>query len=135
MEVRKKDIIIKNKILQDLMIFADRNMLETILRNLVSNALKSTKFGGEITINALSIVESLTLNIKDDGDGMEKQELDNLFNLETPFTSFGIENEKGTGLGLVICREFANRHGGKIWAETRKNEGSTFYVLFPHGSH
>ena len=131
----QKDIIIKNKILQDLMIFADRNMLETILRNLVSNALKSTKFGGEITINALSIVESLTLNIKDDGEGMEKQELDNLFKLETPFTSLGTQNEKGTGLGLVICREFANRHGGKIWAETRKNEGSTFYVLFPHESH
>lgn len=131
----QKDITIKKNILPDLMIFADRNMLETILRNLISNAIKFTKFGGEIIISALSTVESLILTIIDDGVGMEKEELDKLFKLETPFTSLGTQNEKGTGLGLVLCKEFAHRHGGKIWAETRKNEGSAFYVSFPHESH
>lgn len=131
----QKEITIRKNIPHDLIIFVDRNMLDTILRNLISNAIKFTKLGGEIIISALSTVESLILTIIDDGVGMEKEELDKLFKLETPFTSLGTQNEKGTGLGLVLCKEFAHRHGGKIWAETRKNEGSAFYVSFPHESH
>lgn len=131
----QKEITIKKNIPLDLKIFADRNMLDTILRNLISNAIKFAKTGGEIIISALSTNESLTLAVMDDGVGMDKEDFDRLFKLDTPFTSLGTQNESGTGLGLALCKDFAARHGGKIWAEARKNEGSAFYVSFPCESH
>lgn len=127
----QKEISIKKSIPLGLEIFADSNMLATILTNLISNAVKFVKTGGEIIVTVVATDESLTLSVKDDGVGMAKEDLDKLFKLDTPFSSLGSTHEKGTGLGLALCKDLVSRHGGKIWAEARKNQGSAFNVAFP----
>lgn len=129
--VTQKEISIKKSIPLGLEIFADSNMLATILTNLISNAVKFVKTGGEIIVTVVATDESLTLSVKDDGVGMAKEDLDKLFKLDTPFSSLGSTHEKGTGLGLALCKDLVSRHGGKIWAEARKNQGSAFNVAFP----
>lgn len=127
----QKDITIKKVISNEIEVLADKDMLATIIRNLISNAVKFAKPGGEITIYTVEEPKTLTLAVKDYGVGIDKQDLEKLFRIDATFTSLGTKNEKGTGLGLVLCKEFVERHGGKIWAETEKGVGSTFYVSLP----
>lgn len=127
----QKDITIKKDIPNEIEVLADKDMLATIIRNLISNAVKFAKPGGEITIYTVEEPKTLTLAVKDYGVGIDKQDLEKLFRIDATFTSLGTKNEKGTGLGLVLCKEFVERHGGKIWAETEKGIGSTFLVSLP----
>ncbi|MDI1322771.1 MAG: PAS domain-containing sensor histidine kinase [Algoriphagus sp.] len=128
---QQKDITIRKKIPEEMVIHADEDMLATILRNLISNAVKFSKPGGEILLFSKGELNTVTLGVKDFGIGIAKDELDKLFRLDTSFSSIGTNGEKGTGLGLILCKEFVDRHGGKIWAETEKNLGSTFFVSLP----
>lgn len=128
---RQKDITIRKEIPGAIEISADKNMIATVVRNLVSNAVKFTKPGGEITIFTKETPDSFTLCVKDFGIGIPQEILEKLFKLDSNFTSLGTKNEKGSGLGLILCKEFMDKHKGRIWAETEKNQGSTFYVEFP----
>lgn len=127
----QKDIIIINTIANSVEVFADYRMLETILRNLVNNSIKFTNIGGEIVLSAKQLASSTQIIVADTGIGIPKENLNNLFEIDSNIKTFGTNNEKGSGLGLVICKEFLNLHQGKIWVESTVNEGSTFYVEIP----
>jgi len=107
-------------------VFFDKEMLKTILRNLISNALKYTNKGGLIEILTFEKKDSVQINISDNGTGITEKQLDKIFKMNASFTMPGTENEKGTGLGLLVCKEFIEKNHGKIFVESEKGKGSTF---------
>jgi PAS domain S-box-containing protein len=115
----------------DVHILADKNMLNTILRNLISNAIKFTKNGGQIDINAETNHTYVTITVSDNGTGIKPEILPKLFDISCKLTTMGTENEKGTGLGLLLCKEFAEKHGGQIWVESELGKGSDFKFSLP----
>ncbi len=127
----KKDINLYSQIDSDLVIYADENMLMTILRNLISNALKYTNQRGNIFITAIDEENEVEIYIKDDGIGMEPAIVEKLFKIEHNQSTPGTDNEKGTGLGLILCKDFVEKHGGKIEVTSEKNKGTTFIVSIP----
>ena len=111
----------------DISVFADISMLKTILRNLVSNAIKFTPKGGKITIDALQKGSFTEICISDNGTGMKPENSAKLFDISQVYTTRGTEEEGGTGLGLLICKELVEKHNGKIWVKSEYGRGSTFY--------
>ncbi len=112
-------------------IYADANMLRSIIRNLVSNAIKFSPEGSVIRINATATVNETQVTITDPGTGIDPELADRLFKKETHFTSKGTNKETGTGLGLKICGEFVRRHKGRIWVDSKKGAGSSFSFVLP----
>jgi signal transduction histidine kinase len=127
----KKHVSINSEIPDDLTVTADRNLLSTILRNLVNNAVKFTPNGGNVRIYCEQSEQELTISIEDTGIGMSEQQLENLFRLNSNVTMPGTSEEKGTGLGLILCKEFVDMHRGKIWANSKPREGTTFSFTLP----
>lgn len=131
----KKGIGISCDIPAELQIFADVHMIQTVIRNLASNAVKYTTKGGKVQILAKTNHEkSLEITVKDNGIGMSKEMISNLFHLDQNINRPGTEGEPSTGLGLIICKEFVEKHGGKIWVESEEGKGSTFYFTLPMNS-
>ena len=129
---KNKDIEIVNDIAADAEVFADRNMIQTIIRNLISNALKFTPKGGKISLSAISSERhSIEISIKDTGIGMNRELIDNLFRIDFKTNRLGTEDEPSTGLGLLLCQEFVEKQGGKIWVESEVGIGSTFSFSIP----
>ncbi|MEI6683100.1 MAG: tetratricopeptide repeat-containing sensor histidine kinase [Bacteroidota bacterium] len=127
---QKKEIRITHEIPGDLVVFADVNMLESIFRNLISNAVKFTPPGGQVSITARPADgNSVEISIRDTGIGMNSGILQNLFKPDGKANRKGTGNEPSTGLGLIICKEFVEKHHGKIWVESMEGVGTTFYVL------
>ncbi len=113
-------------------IYADENIINTVLRNLLANALKFTARGGEVTLRAKEREDGMTeISVIDTGVGIHKDVIDKLFILGEKVGTTGTEDEPSTGLGLILCKEFVEKHGGKIWAESQENVGSTFYFTIP----
>jgi signal transduction histidine kinase len=110
---------------------ADRNMLEIILRNLISNAIKFTNPGGSIAICSEKRERETIFSVKDTGIGIKQENIDKLWNFADPYTTKGTNNEKGTGFGLLICKELVEKHGGKIWVESIPGNGSEFIFSIP----
>ena len=111
---------------------ADSNLLQTVIRNLVSNAVKFTPKGGKILISASQTDEkTVEIAIKDSGIGMSPSLIDKIFRLDGQTNRKGTEGEPSTGLGLLLCKEFVEKHGGKLWAESVEGKGSTFYFTIP----
>jgi len=140
LSAKKKWITIKNEIPQHILIYADKNMLSTIIRNLLSNAIKFTPEEGEITIGAelqKDDVENTFVQIvvKDNGIGISDDKQAKLFDLGEIEATLGTANEKGTGLGLMLCKEFVEKHEGRIWVESTVGEGSSFYFTLPVASY
>ncbi len=109
----------------------DKNMFKTILRNLVSNAIKFTNENGQVTIFSVKAKTEVTITISDNGVGIDNESQQKLWDLKQPFTSKGTHGEKGTGLGLILCKEFVEKHGGKIWVESELGKGSNFKFTIP----
>ena len=128
---KNKKIAFKMEIDKDIELFADRNMLNTILRNLMSNAIKYTPNDGAITITASIIDKKTQISIKDTGIGIAADDLKNLFKIEETISTPGLNQEKGTGLGLILCKDFVEKHQGEIWAESELDQGSTFSFTIP----
>jgi len=128
---KKKGVILKNRTNPIHEIFADSNMVFTILRNLVSNAIKFTKEGDEVMILSKDDDSQIEICIKDTGVGMHADDLDKLFRIDVHHSEIGTEKEKGTGLGLVLCKELVEKNGGKIWVKSKLNEGSEFFLTLP----
>ncbi len=126
-----KDIEVHNDVPASYHIVADENLLKTILRNLISNAVKYTHRNGYITIASAKDDVSFEISVKDSGIGMSEKELQNLFKIDKIFSKPGTEKEKGSGLGLVLCKEFVEKHGGKIWVESDLETGSVFKFTIP----
>ncbi len=112
-------------------VYADENMLRTVLRNLISNAIKFTKFGGDISVYAISKQDRVEITVTDNGVGINEEIRNKLFSLETNETTIGTANEKGSGIGLILCKEFVEKHGGKIWVESELGKGSDFKFTLP----
>jgi signal transduction histidine kinase len=129
--LKNKGINFTNDIKPELFVFADKSMSETILRNLISNAIKFTHPGGTITISSETTVDTVIIKVKDSGVGIDEENIPNLFRVDVNFSTKGTAKESGTGLGLIICKELAERQEGKIWVESKKNVGSTFYFSVP----
>lgn len=126
-----KSILITNNILPNLSLFADKAMITLVLRNLISNGIKFTHSGGKIQIQAEESDRQLTVSVADNGVGIKEENLTELFNTETRYSTRGTNSESGTGLGLLLCKDFIEIHGGKIWVESSVNNGSTFRFTIP----
>ena len=126
-----KNITINYALPKKILIFADKNMLKTILQNLISNAVKFTNPDGIIRIYAVQYSGKVEITISDNGIGMGKKSIGKLFEIETNASTSGTLNEPGSGLGLIICREFVEKHGGKIRVESKKGKGSDFKFSIP----
>lgn len=127
----KKDIILENNISKPIKAWCDRNMIDTVIRNLISNALKYTPVGGKITLEANSDDTHATIRIIDTGVGMDQDTQNSLFQMENMKSQPGTKNEKGTGLGLLICKELIEKNSGDISVESTPGEGSVFSIHLP----
>ncbi|MBV5314045.1 MAG: PAS domain-containing sensor histidine kinase [Prolixibacteraceae bacterium] len=127
-----KGIEINCTIPDDLVVFADTNLLQTIIRNLVSNAVKFTHKGGKVNLSAKIANDSnIEISVHDTGIGMSQVLLDNLFKLDVNTSRLGTNGEPSSGLGLLLCKEFIEKHGAQIWVESEVGKGSTFYFTLP----
>jgi len=130
----KKNIDVQNEIKEHIMAFGDQRMINTVVRNLIINALKFTGSGGEIVLSQKEENEFIIVTVTDTGVGISEKNLSKLFNLTESFSTPGTEKEHGTGLGLILCKEFVEKNGGKIWVESEYGRGSKFSFSIPRGS-
>jgi PAS domain S-box-containing protein len=128
----KKMITFSNLVLEDCDVLADYSMTETVIRNLVSNAIKYTSAGGEISIGCTIAEDFVTVSVSDTGMGIPEDQIGNLFELSGDKQRAGTANETGTGLGLIICHDFVSRMGGKIYVKSTVGKGTTFFFTLPH---
>lgn len=138
-QARKKGINLISQVPSDVEISADMNMINTVIRNLISNAIKFTYNGGEIVVGSDTIFNAksqkfIKIFVKDNGVGIPSSLQHKLFNIAENITTPGTENESGSGLGLILCHEFVHKHGGEIWVESTINKGTTFYFTIPLSS-
>lgn len=127
----QKKIGLLNKVPDDMMVTADEKMLHLILRNLVSNGIKYSYTGGTVSVEAKILSEVLYVEVIDEGIGIAEHDRERLFQQPVEYSTPGTQLEKGSGLGLVICRYFVEYHGGKIWVEPRTDRGSRFIFTLP----
>jgi signal transduction histidine kinase len=130
-QANRKNISILSDETGNIRVFADMNMVRTILRNLVSNAIKFSYPGSEIKIQIAGVGDFIKISIQDKGVGIDKKNLDKLFRIDNKIQTRGTANEKGTGLGLVLCQEFVTKNGGVISVESEKGKGSIFVFSLP----
>jgi len=129
---QQKSITIHRELPRKMIAFIDKAMISTILRNLISNAIKFTRPDGQIVISAETKKAELKISVHDNGVGIKTESIEKLFRIDENHTTLGTQDEKGTGLGLILCKEFIEKHGGKIWVESEVGRGSTFYFSIPN---
>jgi signal transduction histidine kinase len=127
----QKSILLTKKTDPHIFAILDKEMISSVLRNLISNSIKFSNPGGSIEIKAEIVDKELHVCVSDNGLGMDKNELEKLFRIDESYSRPGTQNEKGTGLGLILCKEFINKHGGRIWAESKPDQGSQFSFTIP----
>jgi len=130
-QAQKKNIIITVDINSALMAEADKNMLDTVLRNLIANAIKFTPEGGSVKVLASESGDFIQISVADSGIGLSESDKTKLFRIDVNNCEIGSSKEKGTGLGLILCKEFIERHGGTIWVESELGKGSEFTFTIP----
>jgi two-component system, sensor histidine kinase and response regulator len=126
-----KNITVSCSVNEDLTAFADEDMFKTILRNLISNAIKFTHKGGTIAVMAEKNDSDIRFSVSDNGIGIKAEDLQQLFTCSRILSTIGTEDEKGSGLGLMLCKDFVEKHGGRIWVESEPETGSSFYFTIP----
>lgn len=129
-KIQAKKIAIHTHIKENIAFFADENMIKTIIRNLLSNAIKFTPENGKIKINIFDNEEQVFISIEDNGVGINQNDLNKLFRIEVHHTTLGTSNEKGSGLGLLLCKEFVEKNNGHISVNSIPGVGSTFTLIF-----
>ncbi len=131
--LKSKEIEFTSAVQPEHFIFGDKAMCETILRNLMSNAIKFTNVKGSIIVSSEVKDDMVVIKVKDSGVGMAQENISNLFRVDMSFSTKGTAKESGTGLGLIICKELTEKQRGKIWVESKKGEGATFCFSVPLG--
>ena len=127
-EVAKNKSITLVEVLPDLLsIYADKAMISSILRNFISNAIKFTMPGGKVVVTVEEKPEEIIFSVRDTGVGISKERIDDIFKIDHMYSTIGTHNERGTGMGLTLCKDFVDKHSGKIWVESEENKGSVFY--------
>lgn len=129
--IQQKSIVVSKNIYPDLEIFADYKMLSNVFRNIISNAIKFTPVGGSVTIEVKEQTEDFLILISDTGVGIAANDIKKLFKIDTVYSTKGTANEVGTGLGLLLCKEFIEIHGGRLWVESETDRGSNFVFTIP----
>jgi len=129
--IQNKELEVSFKQKQIINIFTDRNMIDLVLRNLISNAIKFTHKKGKISVTISENDQEILTSITDTGIGISENKLATLFEINKPKNTLGTENEQGTGLGLILCKDFIENLGGKIWVESTLGIGSTFTFSLP----
>ena len=128
-----KNLRLENNVDEKITALADPNILNLVLRNLILNAIKFTQNGGRVEVYATETNQEITVSVSDNGIGINPEVKGKLFNKTSTFTTRGTSNEKGTGIGLILCKEFLEKNGGKIWLESEEGKGSTFFFTIPKG--
>jgi signal transduction histidine kinase len=128
---REKGIYLVDSVDPELVVFADQNMTNTVIRNLFSNALKYSDAGGKIEVTAEVKNKMAHLTVRDEGVGMTPEQMNQLWSVNTIHTTYGTRDEKGSGLGLLLCKEFIEKQGGSIHVESEKDKGSQFTFSLP----
>jgi signal transduction histidine kinase len=126
-----KEINIVNEIPNPAIAWGDSNTINLVIRNLLTNAIKFTNDGGNVYISGTEKDNEWLISVRDNGIGMKPEIIKILFDKTAPYTTRGTANEKGTGLGLILCKEFVEKNGGTIWVESMEGNGSTFYFTLP----
>jgi PAS domain S-box-containing protein len=130
--LKKKDLKLVQNINNEVLVNIDQNMINSVVRNLLTNAIKFTPRNGNVTIELRQDEEkTVEVIVSDTGVGIEPERINKLFSMNNNSTTFGTEKEKGSGLGLLLCKEFVERNGGKIWVESTPGKGSQFYFSLP----
>jgi signal transduction histidine kinase len=130
-QAEAKSISITSENYEDVAVNAHRNSVSTVIRNLISNAIKFTPEGGTVSLKVLASGSDVMVSVADTGVGMSQEVVDKLFRIDAKISTKGTANEKGTGLGLILCKEFIEKNGGRIWVRSSEGEGSVFYFLLP----
>ncbi|MBI9073665.1 MAG: hybrid sensor histidine kinase/response regulator [Melioribacteraceae bacterium] len=128
---QNKNIFLKNEVKENTLVFADKRATETVLRNLITNAIKFTKPDGIIKVETEKRDSEIAISVSDSGIGMSDKDKNKLFKIEVHHTTVGTNNEAGTGVGLILCKELVEKHGGKIWVESELGVGSKFIFTLP----
>jgi PAS domain S-box-containing protein len=128
---KQKSITLKKSFALSKSILADRDMISAVLRNLISNAIKFTKTEGSVIISVVENNNNLIFSISDNGVGIEQERIEKLFQLTENYSTLGTEKEKGTGLGLILCKDFIEKHNGKIWVDSKIEKGTTINFSIP----
>ena len=128
---KSKNIALECSCTDNIEIYVDVNMLNTVLRNLISNAIKFTNVGGHIKVSAALKQDHVEITISDNGIGIPKEKCNELFSIASNTTTPGTADENGSGLGLVLCKEFIQKNNGDIWVESEENKGSNFIFTLP----
>ncbi len=110
---------------------ADIDMIKTVIRNLISNAIKFSDEGKEVVVSLVEENDKAVISVKDSGCGIDEENQKKLLHTDTHFSTFGTKNEEGSGLGLLLCKDFVNKNGGELWFTSKKGEGSTFSFSVP----
>ncbi|MEI7420482.1 MAG: ATP-binding protein [Prolixibacteraceae bacterium] len=128
----EKSIRLTKEVPRHVSVVLDKEMISSVIRNLISNAIKFTRPGGEVVVRAESIGRELQIFVRDNGVGIDRLYLDKLFRIDEAYSALGTNKESGTGLGLLLCKEFVEKHKGRIWVESELDKGSTFYFTIPN---
>jgi two-component system, sensor histidine kinase and response regulator len=128
---KQKQVTLRSLVQQDVPVYADLYMLDAIIRNLISNAIKFTSSGGTVTITTTIDAELVTISVADTGIGIPAEKLTKLFRIDAKYQRKGTNNEPGTGLGLILCKEFVEKQGGQIWVKSTVGQGTTFAFTVP----
>ncbi|MGC9375406.1 MAG: tetratricopeptide repeat-containing sensor histidine kinase, partial [Bacteroidales bacterium] len=128
---QKKQIHIDTKIPEEIYVYADKNVLSTILRNLISNSIKFTEQNGIIKIDSTEQKNKIAITVSDNGKGISDEDLKNLFRIDYSLSTKGTNDETGTGLGLILCKELISQSGGEIWVNSTLGQGSEFTFTLP----
>lgn len=130
---QRKDIVLTVNAGYNEAVNTDKDMLTTVIRNLISNAIKFTNKGGKIEINSQLTDEDIIISVKDNGVGISPEQLNTLWSGALPHSTVGTDKEKGSGIGLFLCKDFVERMGGEISVVSQLGVGSTFTVRIPKG--
>jgi PAS domain S-box-containing protein len=128
---KQKNITITNTLEKETFVYADENMMHPIFNNLITNAIKFTNRNGKIIISSSQKENMICFSVKDNGVGMNENQKSMLFEMNKSFTTPGTTNEKGSGLGMILCKDFVEKHDGKIWVESTSGSGSEFFFTIP----
>lgn len=126
-----KGISVNNHSKANVTVYADEDMIRTVLRNLLSNAIKFSFPGGQIDVGLSEMPDMVMVSVKDNGQGIKKELQSKLLKGNEYISTYGTHNEKGSGLGLILCRDFVKMNKGKLWFSSQENKGTTFYFTVP----